>query len=93
MYVCSLKLHWHNNNLVDPNIQDQAFTWLVNSCCVFTHMYDWLRSYLKIYPNEKTTTYIIGVSHSEPHHVRSTVKIVFLLACLYVCMLVTALHG
>ena len=40
---------------------------------------------------------IIGASLSEPHHVRSTVKFVFLLACLlacmFVCMLVTALYG
>ena len=40
---------------------------------------------------------VIGASLSEPHHVRSTVKFVFLLACLYVCMyvcmLVTALYG
>ena len=28
---------------------------------------------------------IIGASLSEPHHVRSTVKFVFLLACLYAC--------
>ena len=31
-------------------------------------------------------TYIIGASLSEPHHVRSTVKSVFLLACLLACM-------
>ena len=31
---------------------------------------------------------IIGASLSEPHHVRSTVKFVFLLACLLVCMYV-----
>ena len=29
--------------------------------------------------------YIIGVSLSDPHHVRSTVKSVFLLACLCAC--------
>ena len=29
---------------------------------------------------------IIGASFSDPHHVRSTVKFVFLLACLYVCL-------
>ena len=31
---------------------------------------------------------IIGASLSEPHHVRSTVKFVFLLACLLACMFV-----
>ena len=31
-----------------------------------------------------TNSCIIGVSLSEPHHMRSTVKFVFLLACLFV---------
>ena len=30
---------------------------------------------------------LIGASLSEPHHVRSTVKSVFLLACLLACLL------
>ena len=38
-------------------------------------------------------TLLIGVILSELHHVRSIVKFVFLLACMYVCMLVTALYG
>ena len=33
------------------------------------------------------TINIIGASLSEPHHMRSTVKSVFLLACLLACLL------
>ena len=35
----------------------------------------------------------IGASLSEPHHVRSTVKFVFLLACLYVCLYANVLNS
>ena len=35
------------------------------------------------FPN--LSLFLIGASLSEPYHVRSTVKSVFLLACLYVC--------
>ena len=38
-----------------------------------------------VYLVTDTSLLVIGVSLSEPHHVRSTVNFVFLLACLYAC--------
>ena len=42
---------------------------------VLYHMHDYI------------TKSLIEVSLSEPHHLRSTVKSVFLLACLFACLL------
>ena len=57
---------------------------LIFSCWVANFMYVASYTYVHI------ATYIyciIGASLSEPHHMGSTVKSVFLLACVLVCLL------
>ena len=51
--------------------------------CVCVHVRMYLKlSYCKILEFVKKFVTVIGASLSEPHHVGSTVKFVFLLACL-----------
>ena len=45
-----------------------------------------LASFFAYSDSLQVKSHLIGASLSEPHHVRSTVKFVFFLACLLVCL-------